>query len=117
MGPELSEKDRNLVLGTADVVAGYENISCLIKSGPTDDSMIVFVRYDMRLSGIPTPVPGLSTFLVCRNEDGSLYIGDTSYLSYKQTQQIYSVASEQDVTSLMAEVDELYAERLNSDPH
>ncbi|SHO53723.1 hypothetical protein [Anaerocolumna xylanovorans] len=52
----------------------YENIDCYTKKGPEDGSYVVYVYYDLKLSSIDTPAPGMNEYYVKTNNDGKLYI-------------------------------------------
>lgn len=52
----------------------YENVNCYTKKGAEEGSYVVYVYYDLKLSSIDTPAPGMNEYYVKTNSDGKLYI-------------------------------------------
>lgn len=55
-------------------IENYQNLKCYTKAGPMDNSYVVYASYDVKFQGIEVLVPGVSPYLVCTRDDGSLYI-------------------------------------------
>ncbi len=98
-----------------DVIESYENIATYSKAGPDKDSYVVYAYYEGRISGISTPVPGLSLLYVVRNSDGSLVVKDRNS-SKEVSDYISSVSSDADVQELIKDVNRMCENAKNSDP-
>ncbi len=115
MGMTLDEKDRARVTLKAGYTEDYENMSCYTKPGPEENSYIVFVYYEIKFKNINTLAPGLSTFYVCTNDDGSLYMKDISSLPQNMKDYIKAIANQSDVQDLLTQVDKLYQTNTEND--
>ncbi len=116
MGNTLDEEDKAKLQVKAGYTEDYENMSCYTKPGPEKDSFIVFVYYEIKYKNIDSLAPGLSTFYLCENSDGSYYLKDIGSLPQNMKDYITGIANQSDVQNLLAEVDKLYATNTNSDP-
>ncbi len=116
MGNTLDEEDKAKLQVKAGYTEDYENMSCYTKPGPEKDSFIVFVYYEIKYKNIDSLAPGLSTFYLCENSDGSYYLKDIGSLPQNMKDYITGIANHSDVQNLLAEVDKLYATNTNSDP-
>ena len=115
MGMTLDENDRAKVTVKAGYTEDYENMSCYTKPGPEENSYIVFVYYEIKFKNINTLAPGLSTFYVCTNDDGSLYMKDISSLPQNMKDYIKAIANQSDVQDLLTQVDKLYQTNTEND--
>ncbi len=116
MGNTLDEEDKAKLQVKAGYTEDYENMSCYTKPGPEDNSYIVFVYYEIKYKNIDSLAPGLSTFYLCENSDGSYYLKDIGSLPQNMKDYITEIANQSDVQNLLAEVDKLYATNTESDP-
>ncbi len=116
MGNTLDEEDKAKLQVKAGYTDDYENMSCYTKPGPESDSYIVFVYYEIKYKNIDSLAPGLSTFYLCTNSDGSYYLKDIGSLPQNMKDYITNIANQSDVQNLLAEVDKLYATNTESDP-
>ncbi len=116
MGNTLDEEDKAKLQVKAGYTEDYENMSCYTKPGPEPDSYIVFVYYEIKYKNIDSLAPGLSTFYLCTNSDGSYYLKDIGSLPQNMKDYITEIANQGDVQNLLAEVDKLYATNTESDP-
>ena len=116
MGNTLDEEDKAKIQVKAGYTEDYENMSCYTKPGPESDSYIVFVYYEIKYKNIDSLAPGLSTFYLCTNSDGSYYLKDIGSLPQNMKDYITEIANQSDVQNLLAEVDKLYATNTESDP-
>lgn len=69
-----SEEDLAKVIRSESLFEEYQNISCYTLPGVEDGAYYVFVYYDLKFSGIDTPVPGLTLLYVYSDSDGNLKI-------------------------------------------
>ena len=116
MWSNLDDENRIRFETKASFTESYNNMSCYTKPGPVDSSYIVFVYYEIKFTNIDTTAPGLSTFYVCTNGDGALYIQDMSTIPDNQKEYITAIANQDDVQDLLEDVDSLYTNNIGSDP-
>ena len=116
MWSNLDDENRIRFETKASFTESYNNMSCYTKPGPVESSYIVFVYYEIKFNNIDTTAPGLSTFYVCTNGDGELYIQDMSTIPDNQKEYITAIANQDDVQELLEEVDTLYTTNISSDP-
>lgn len=106
-------------------VEAYQSISCYVKQGLDDKSYLVSVYLEMKLNGIDTVAPGLSTFYVQTKEDGSLYINNI-YSQYNtshkeeafdpEIEKLYQkYENQEDVKKLCTDVQQKYEAALAAD--
>lgn len=104
---EISDEERNRILGSQGLVEGYQNISCYTKKGMEEGSYVVFVYYELKFQRIETPAPGLTPLYVYTNEEGNLCIMNRE-ASDELTEYVGKIADGDEVKSLRDEVKEKY---------
>lgn len=108
------EKYYTRLLENADYVEAYENMKIYMKKGIYEDTYIVYVRYNMKIKGIDTSVPGLGTLYVEKTEKGKIKV--ESQVDDVQIQKVIALITEhEDVRTLFGEVESAYAEAVRSD--
>ena len=111
---EISDDERNRILGSQGLVEGYQNISCYTKKGLEEGSYVVFVYYDLKFQQIETSAPGLSPLYVYTNEEGNLCIMKKE-ASEELTAYVEEIADGEDVKALRDEVKQKYEEAKAAD--
>lgn len=111
---EISDDERNRILGSQGLVEGYQNISCYTKRGLDEGSYVVFVYYELKFQRIETPAPGLSPLYVYTNEEGNLCIMKKE-ASEELTAYVEEIADGEDVKALRDEVKQKYEAAKASD--
>ena len=115
---ELSDADKEEVKKLDKAYESYSDLKCYTKTGPDEDSYIVFVCCDMKITGVETLAPYISCLYVsAKDESGNRYIRYNN-VEEDQTLQAYVQELEQDpeVKALYDDVNARYQEALNSDP-
>lgn len=121
----LSENEKSYIAMFSQYVEAYQSISCYVKQGLDDKSYLVSVYLEMKLNGIDTVAPGLSTFYVQTKEDGSLYINNI-YSQYNtshkeeafdpEIEKLYQkYENQEDVKKLCTDVQQKYEAALAAD--
>jgi len=59
---------------SADYIDSFDNIKVYSKEGPESGSYVVYVYYEEKFTGYDTGVPGLASYYVRSNDEGSLYL-------------------------------------------
>lgn len=92
----------------------YKDIKVYTKDGYYMGTYIVFARYDMKIRGIYTTVPGLETLYVNKDVDGNYRVSSTP--EYEETKElVQTVAQHADVQALLAETSTDYEQAVASD--
>lgn len=123
----ISENEKSYIAMFSQYVEAYQSIRCYTKQGLDDKSYLVSVYLEMKLNGIDTVAPGLSTFYVQTKEDGSLYINNV-YSQYNTShkeqefdsdiEQLYQkYENQEDVKKLCSDVQAKYEAALAADPN
>lgn len=93
-------------------IESYSNIMTYAKQGLTDDSYIVYVYFDAKVTGSDTLVPALREFYLIKNSEGKLVRAD-------MTAEINTLVEEKrtdhDVQALSEDVNKKFDEALASD--
>lgn len=98
----------------ADFVESYENLNVYMKKGKYQDTYIVFVKYDMKIKGIYTPVPGLGTLYVDKDKKGKVRV-NAKVDNAEVQEYIANVTNQEDVQALFQEVEAAYKAAVQSD--
>ncbi len=112
----MSVNDIAIFQAKAEYIEGYENIKCYTKQGPMEDSYIVYVTFDLKLKDWAQTAPGQLALLVCRGEDGQLFVYSDANMDEQVGEYIRAVSSQQDVVDLYNRVQAEYQETLSKDP-
>ena len=108
--PLLENRDEEL----ANAVEAYDGIAIYMKDGKAKGSRILYVRYNMKIRGIYTEVPGLETLYAVKDKDGKFDI--QAEISDEKIQTIIEeVSAQTDVQELFAQVEADYEQALGSD--
>lgn len=100
--------------GKESYAEAYDGIAIYTKDGKAKDSRILYVRYNMKIRGIYTEVPGLGTLYAVKDKDGKFDI--QAEISDEQIQTIIEeVSAQTDVQELFAQVEADYEQALGSD--
>ncbi len=121
----ISETEASYIQVYSQYVESYENIKCHTKTGPEDGSYVVSAYMEAKFVDVDTLAPGLETFYVKTDGDGSLYI-DNSYSQFNMLNQenaqdetvsdfIEEFEQSDDVTALQQETQTAYEKAVASD--
>ncbi len=103
----LTDEEIKVIEKKKDYVESYNDIVCYTKKGLEDNTFVVFASYEMKFYNIATPAPGIMALYVFRGEDGDyrIFNGDASE---ELTDYVLQLAAEDDVASVIADVDARY---------
>ena len=97
--------------GKESYAEAYDGIAIYTKDGKAKGSRILYVRYNMKIRGIYTEVPGLETLYAVKDKDGKFDI--QAEISDEQIQTIIEeVSAQTDVQELFAQVEADYEQAL-----
>lgn len=103
------------LLKTQDFVEDYQNITVYTKRAKYIDTYVVFAKYEMKIKDIYSPVPGLETFYVKRDEEKSGYQIEREKLDDITKRIIQTVAAHDDTVALFEQTEKEYNDTLQSD--
>ncbi len=72
----LSDMEKDYIKMLNEHVESYDNVSCIVETGRTEDEYIVLASYDMKLAGVEGSLPGTNIFYIQTNKKGELYINN-----------------------------------------
>ena len=111
----IDEKERIVIEKKSEYVQSYPVITCYTKKGPTEDSYLVYVYYEVILKCFEEHSPALNVWYVCKDENGSYYINeDTQDESIVEYCKVLSV--QDDVVDLSNTVNVKYNEIIEANP-
>ena len=110
----LTEEEKLTIEKKKDYIEAYNNVICYTKKGLEENSYVVFASYEMKIYNIETPAPGIMALYVCTGADGSLYIFNGE-ASDELADYVLTLASEEDVAAVIADVDARYQQLLAED--
>lgn len=84
----------------AKYVESYPLIEIYTKPGPKENSYLAYVYFHMTVTGFEEEVPGMDTFYVCSNEDGSLYLNTDEVVPDVELEYILEMNLQDDVVEL-----------------
>ncbi len=103
----LTDEEIKVIEKKKDYVESYNDIVCYTKKGLEGNTFVVFASYEMKFYNIATPAPGIMALYVFQGEDGDyrIFNGDASE---ELTDYVLQLAAEDDVASVIADVDARY---------
>lgn len=84
----------------AKYVESYPLIEIYTKPGPRENSYLAYVYFHMTVTGFEEEAPGMDTFYVCTNEDGSLYLNTDEVVPEAELEYIRKMNQQDDVVEL-----------------
>ncbi len=84
----------------AKYVESYPLIEIYTKPGPRENSYLAYVYFHMTVTGFEEEAPGMDTFYVCTNEDGSLYLNTDEVVPDAELEYIRKMNQQDDVVEL-----------------
>ncbi|MCR5094223.1 MAG: SH3 domain-containing protein [Lachnospiraceae bacterium] len=111
----LDEIEAVTVEERARYIEEIQNLAVYTKPGPVENSWIAYVYTEVRYIGCDDFLPGVVSFYICCDDDGTYYINaDESAQSVKDY--VNAISLQDDVVELYNKVNVEYKERLDADP-
>lgn len=110
----LTDEEKQEIERERKYIEAYNNINCYTKKGLEEGAYVVFASYEMKISDIETEAPGIQPFYVCTAEDGRLFIFNGE-VSEDMTNYVLELAAEEDVASIIEDVQVRYQELTAAD--
>ena len=96
----MEETDEIRIPEMSKYVESYPYIEIYTKPGPRENSYLAYVYFHMTLTSFEEEVPGMDTFYVCTNEDGSLYLNTDEVVPDTELEYIREMNLQDDVVEL-----------------
>ncbi len=113
INPAFSAEDE-ADLANNNVFESYDNISVYSAEGIEKDSYLVYVYFDLKISGVPTPIPTLVDEYLQKNDDGDLVIAD-KYSTQERVDFIEGMRTSDAVQGIAREVNQKLEKAAESD--
>ncbi|MCM1253677.1 MAG: SH3 domain-containing protein [Clostridium sp.] len=101
---------------TSKYTESYPVLDIYTKEGPTDDAVLVYVCLELKFTDFEKPIPGMKSFYVDTDENGSYRIGDDKKLPESERNYIRIVTLQEDVVDMNNRVVAAYNDLVASDP-
>ena len=105
----LDEKEQIKIVKKSEYVDSYPTVTCYSKTGPVEDSYIVYAYYEAKLVDFENLLPGLNALYLCKNDEGAYYINgekqDDQTIAYCEM-----ISAQDDVVDLVNTVQVKYNE-------
>lgn len=98
----------------SDFVESYDQVEVYTKTGPYEDSYIVFAYYEMKIKDIYTKVPGLGTLYLEKDADGAYQL-EKEVADEQVNRLLRKLMLHDDVQALMEYVQSAYTAAVQSD--
>lgn len=108
------EKEEIKIQKKSEFIDSYPTVNVYTKKGPEEGSLVVYAQYEVKFLNYDTTAPGLNTFYVCKNEDGSYYINDGE-LDEEAVEYLKAISAQNDVIDLFNTIQVKYNETKESD--
>lgn len=106
----VSEEEAVRIQKKQEYIEDYPEVRCYTKAGPIEDSFIVYAYHEARLKGYEDIlVPAISSFYVCRNEEGNYWIFDGA-VDQNVEEYFRAVSAQDDVKALFDSANVRYEE-------
>lgn len=105
MVESLSDADRQKIQNS--IIESYQNIAVYSKSGPIENSYVVYAYYEAKLRDIEELVPSLVCLYLKTREDGSMCVAD-GQTDEATTAYIEDMKQDADVQALIQRVNDAY---------
>lgn len=90
-------------------------IEVYTKKLPKDGTYIAYVYVELKFTGYDKPIPGMNTYYVCTNEDGTLYINEDGEESDDELRYMREIQLQADVIDLNNKAAAAYNDMLAED--
>lgn len=115
LSSELSDEEKIRISEIAKYIESYPTITVYTKAFPDGESYVCYVYTTMKFEDHDWEVPGLQTMYVCKRDDGSYYINNTSTQDESVIEYIQKVSLEEDVVDLSNETTKEYNDLVQND--
>lgn len=89
------------------IYESYNNIATYSKKGLEDGSYVVYSYYEVKVADVDTLVPSLSSMYLKTDENGQLYIADST-ADTEASNYMSQVKAEEDVQALISDINDKY---------
>lgn len=116
MSNSVDDTEKIRITELSKYIEGYPTIDIYTKNGPEERTYIAYVYYLVKFNDYESTAPGIQTFYICTNEDGTLYMNE-GVVPSSVTDYINNVNMQEDVVELFNKVAVEYNDLLVGDPN
>ncbi|MDO4276517.1 MAG: SH3 domain-containing protein [Eubacteriales bacterium] len=113
---DLAPTDESKITNAKDYIEGYEVVNVYTKKGLTEDTYVVYARFDYICKGITTKAPALSWFYVVKDSEGNWKIDGGAVQDAEISAYVTEQQSDEDVKQLYLDTKQLYDQAQEDDP-
>lgn len=95
----LDETEALRIQAMSEYVEDYPVKTIYTRQGPSEDSLLAYVHFKMKVKNFEDTISGMETFYVCKKADGSYYLNEGE-VSEEELKFIEKVAAQEDVVEL-----------------
>ena len=100
---------------TSKYIESYPVMEIYTKAGPKENTYLAYVYYEVKFHDYDKPIPGMSTYYVCMDEDGNYYLNEDGEEEDNVIKYIKEVTLQDDVVDLNNKVAVAYNDMVNDD--
>ena len=100
---------------TSKYIESYPVMEIYTKAGPKEDTYMAYVYYEVKFHDYDKPIPGMTTYYVCKDEDGNYYLNEDGEEEEDVINYIREVTLQDDVVDLNNKVAVAYNDMVNDD--
>lgn len=112
---QVDEMEKIKIQELGNYVESYPAVDVYTKSGPLENSYIVFAYTKAKFVGFEEEVAGLQLFYVCTDEAGKLYLNEGE-ISQEELDYISTVSQQDDVVELSNKTSVEYKDTMEANP-
>ena len=112
---KLDETETLKAQETSKYVESYPVMEIYTKAGPKENTYLAYVYYEVKFYDYDKPIPGMTTYYVCKDEDGNYYLNEDGEEDEDVINYIKEVTLQDDVVDLNNKVAVAYNDMVNDD--
>lgn len=100
---------------TSKYIESYPTMEIYTKTGPKENTYMAYVYYEVKFYDYDKPIPGMTTYYVCMDENGDYYLNEDGEEEEDVLNYIREVTLQDDVVDLNNKVAVAYNDMVNDD--
>ena len=112
---KLDETEALKAQETSKYIEAYPTLEVYTKTGPKENTYVVYVYAEVKFYDYDEPIPGMTAYYVCMDEDGNYYLNEDGEEEDDVINYIKEVTLQDDVVDLNNKVAVAYNDMVNDD--
>lgn len=100
---------------TSKYIESYPTLEIYTKAGPKENTYMAYVSYEVKFYDYDKPIPGMTTYYVCMDENGNYYLNEDGEEDEDVLNYIREVTLQDDVVDLNNKVAVAYNDMVTED--